>query len=74
MKKENQIKTLDLHGVKHNDVRRRVENFALLNETPLKIICGNSDVMQQLVIAVLKDHKFKYNKTDFLSYNIITVN
>ena len=34
-------KTLDLHGVKHVDVERLVENFVLLNEPPLTIITGN---------------------------------
>lgn len=76
MKKKalNQIKQLDLHGIRHNDIRRLVENFVLLNETPLKIICGSSMKMQDLVIKVLKEHKFKYNAADFLTYNTITVN
>ena len=41
-------KILDLHGVKHDDVDRIVENFVLLNDD-WKIICGNSDRMIQLV-------------------------
>ena len=41
--------TLDLHGVRHSDVDRLVENFVLLNEAPLTIICGNSDKMIQVV-------------------------
>ena len=43
------MKTLDLHGVKHEDVDRIVENFVLLNTPPLTIICGNSDRMIRLV-------------------------
>ena len=31
-------KKLDLHGVKHEDVDRVVENFVLLNKAPLDII------------------------------------
>ena len=42
-------KKLDLHGVKHDDVERLVENFVLLNEPPLEIICGNSDRMVNIV-------------------------
>ena len=38
-------KTLDLHGVKHEDVDRLVENFVLLNSPPMKIITGNSERM-----------------------------
>ena len=43
------MKTLDLHGVKHEDVDRIVENFVLLKTSPLTIICGNSDRMIRLV-------------------------
>ena len=49
------IKKLDLHGVKHDDVERLVENFVLLNEPPLEIICGNSDKMQDIVRFKLYD-------------------
>ena len=40
---------LDLHGVRHEDVERLVENFVLLNKLPLTIICGNSDRMVNIV-------------------------
>jgi hypothetical protein len=46
---------LDLHGVRHSDVDRLVENFVYLNQNsmPLKIICGNSNVMIRLVQETL---------------------
>ena len=46
---------LDLHGINHDQVDRVVENFVLLNQDriPLEIICGNSQVMVDLVISVL---------------------
>ena len=44
------LNKLDLHGVRHDDVDRLVENFVLLNETPMRIITGNSDKMIELVI------------------------
>ena len=46
---------LDLHGIKHDQVARTVENFVLLNQDqiPLEIICGNSQRMIDLVISVL---------------------
>lgn len=45
---------LDLHGARHSDVDRLVENFIYLNQyhVPLKIICGNSMVMIRLVKQV----------------------
>ncbi len=39
---------LDLHGVRHHEVERLVENLVLLNDS-WKIICGNSDKMIEIV-------------------------
>lgn len=46
---------LDLHGVRHHEVDLKVENFILLNQnqTPLTIICGNSQRMIDLVKEVI---------------------
>ena len=59
--------TLDLHGVRHNEVDLLVENFILMNqgEFPLEIICGNSDKMIKLVHSVtdrlgLETHMYRY--------------
>ena len=48
------MRKLDLHGVRHGDVDRMVEDFIYMNqgEMPLEIICGNSDKMIQLVHSV----------------------
>ena len=51
---------LDLHGVKHSDVDRIVENFVLLGNTPMTIITGKSMKMTRLVLDVLKRHRFTY--------------
>lgn len=58
---------LDLHGVRHSDVDKLVEEFIYKNqgEFPLEIICGNSAKMIQLVHAVAKrigceTHMFRY--------------
>ena len=48
-KKDNRNNILDLHGVKHEDVERLVENFVLLNEPPLTIITGKSEMMGHIV-------------------------
>ena len=55
-------KRLDLHGVKHEDVDRLVENFVLLNEPPMKIITGNSERMTELVLDVLNRHEFEWTR------------
>ena len=53
---------LDLHGVRHHDVERLVENFVLLNEPPLEIICGNSDRMMNIVQFKLSEIQQKHLK------------
>ena len=47
-------KTLNLHGIRHYDVDRFVENFLLMNELPLTIITGNSDTMKDMVMDKCK--------------------
>lgn len=49
------MKTLDLHGTRHHEVDLKVENFILMHQedTPLTIICGNSQKMIDLVYDVI---------------------
>tara|TARA_Y100000593_G_C4115954_1_gene240268 strand:- start:233 stop:433 length:201 start_codon:yes stop_codon:yes gene_type:complete len=56
------INKLDLHGIRHKEVDRLVENFVLLNNTPMRIITGNSHRMRDLVIKVLDRHNIKYEQ------------
>ena len=53
---------LDLHGIKHEDVDRIVENFILLNKAPMKIITGNSEKMMELTLDVLNRHDFDWER------------
>jgi hypothetical protein len=56
------IKKLDLHGIKHEDVDRLVENFILLNNPPIRIITGNSNQMRDIVVEVLDRHDMEYEQ------------
>lgn len=66
---------LDLHGVKHDEVDRLVENFVLLKEPPLTIICGNSDKMIKLVRNVLDrmydSHNIEWRLWNHNTYKIL---
>ena len=64
-------KKLDLHGVRHIDVERLVENFVLLNEPPLTIITGNSDRMRQIVINTLIDHDIEFESWGYSQFKIL---
>ena len=71
----NKIKPLDLHGVKHADVPKIVEDYLLNNQEycPLTIITGNSDKMKQIVIDVVKSYDFNYFDGDFYNRGYISV-
>ena len=58
------VKTLDLHGKRHHEVDRLIENFILLNKLPLTIITGNSHKMQEIVIRCLIRHSIKFVRWD----------
>ena len=51
---------LDLHNVRHHDAFRIVENYVLMNKTPMNIITGRSDKMIEYATDVLKKYRFKY--------------
>jgi hypothetical protein len=64
---------LDLHGIRHHEVDRLVENFIFMNQdtVPLKIICGNSQKMIDLVLDVVKKHNIA--TTTMVQYGIIDI-
>ena len=61
----NNNKQLDLHGLRHDEAERQVENFILLNNPPLSIITGNSDKMRDIVEYVCRKHKISYERWDW---------
>ena len=61
------MKKLDLHGERHREVDRIVENFVIdiynKNELPIEIITGKSRKMRDIVETVLDRHGLKsYSK------------
>ena len=63
---------LDLHGVRHEDVDRLVENFIFMNQQyfPITIVCGNSVRMVKIVEEVI--NRIGCN-TETLRFGVITV-
>jgi hypothetical protein len=70
---ETKMKTLDLHGLFHSSVEKSVENFVLLNETPLKIITGNSNRMKELVFQILEKYDFSYYPENYVNFGAFVV-
>ena len=66
---------LDLHGTRHSEVDRLVENFVLLKEPPLTIVCGNSDKMIRLVRETLdriyETHQIGWHLWNHNTYKIL---
>ena len=64
---ENHLLNLDLHGVRHADVKDIVEDFVLTNqdEIPLIVICGNSAKMIQIVNQALTKIKVDFEETRY---------
>lgn len=60
------MKTLDLHGVKHVDVPKLLDQFLWeqmkKNRNEVEIITGISNTMLEIVINNLKDYDFTYNE------------
>ena len=44
------MKTLDLHGIRHEGVVQQVHSFVYNNELPLRIITGKSEAMRKIVV------------------------
>jgi len=56
-------RTLDLHGVKHQDVEHKLSEFFFWDDPDFKntkIITGKSEQMQKLVVEWLEGYEFKY--------------
>jgi len=53
------MKTLDLHGIKHEEVERLLENFILLNNPPLTVITGNSEYMTTTLVRFCIKHNIR---------------
>ena len=56
--------TLDLHGIKHQDVELMLENFFFWENQSstqlVEVITGNSTAMQKLVVKWLVHNEFSY--------------
>ena len=57
--------------MRHDEARRQVENFILLNNPPLSIITGNSDEMRSIVETFCAKHKISYERWDWGEIKIL---
>ena len=62
------MKVLDLHGKTHREAASLVEDFVLLNETPIKIITGNSRKMKLIVKQIIEKYEMHYFPEHFSNF------
>lgn len=65
--KPNKMKTLDLHGVKHADVSKLLDQFLWEHmnrkSKEVEVITGISPTMKEIVIKNLRDYDFSYQES-----------
>ena len=44
------MKTLDLHGERHEGVVQQLHSFVYNNELPVRVITGKSEIMRRIVV------------------------
>ena len=67
------MKKLDLHGKRHDDVDRLVENFVFKEDFPHQIITGHSTKMNSIVVNTLERNVFIWRYTILGDYGSVTV-
>jgi DNA-nicking Smr family endonuclease len=69
------MNTIDLHGVKHEDVSRLLDSFLWQNMQKkikeVRVITGNSDEMKRIVRETLSDYGFASEEEYFNSGALI---
>lgn len=66
------MKKLNLHGIKHKDVTRKVIHFIedhWDSDEEVEIIVGNSNKMRKIVIAVLNEYSLCYRIGHMFTYD-----
>ncbi len=76
MTHNNEIKTLDLHGIQHEDVEDLVHKFINSNlhtEHLLSIVTGHSDKMKAIVHGVLAKYDLESLTSNMRNQGVIQV-
>lgn len=68
---------IDLHGLKHEEVKQDLENKILLHYNmgtfPIRVITGNSLMMKKIVSTAIENLKFKESKINTHNGSIVVV-
>ena len=68
--------SLDLHGVRHGDVSRKIDSFIgnhlMRGSSEVQIIIGNSEEMKKIVDTTLEDYGLE-SEHNFLTKSKLTI-
>mgnify|MGYP003645440314 FL=1 len=60
------METLDLHGIKHQQVDEVTRNFLNFIDLPCQVVTGNSEQMKAIVRSVVREYEwFCYEKSSY---------
>ena len=55
-RKQRRMRTLDLHGIKHQEAEEKIKKFLNFIELPCKIITGDSSKMKDIAHAIVDEY------------------
>jgi DNA-nicking Smr family endonuclease len=63
------MNTIDLHGYRYEDAKRKLELFINSNwGCRMKVITGNSEAMKNVVCSILNIYDLEFERNSFLGY------
>ena len=70
-RKQKKHRTLDLHGVKHQDADEKIRRFLNFIELPTRIITGSSKEMKEIVRSIVQEYEWICNEDPTNSGEIV---
>ena len=67
------MKTLDLHGVRHQEAAEKTRRFLNYIDLPCQIITGNSEAMRNIVRNIVKEYEWFCYEKDSYNYGTLVV-
>tara|TARA_R110002020_G_scaffold54459_4_gene151892 strand:+ start:936 stop:1193 length:258 start_codon:yes stop_codon:yes gene_type:complete len=69
----NNVETLDLHGVRHEDAEYKIHKFIYRVALPCKIITGHSTAMKKIVREVLEEYALHSHYENYVNNGCLVV-
>jgi len=67
------METLDLHGIRHEEVESKIHRFIYRVSFPCKIITGHSHAMKHIVRDVLREYDLKSHYENYVNNGCLVI-